>query len=306
MIIISDTLDFNITEPTAVAIGKFDGIHVGHRKLLQEILEKKKEGLKACVLTFNPSLASFFGWSDQKELTTIEEKRYLFEKMGIDILIEFPVNKENVGMEPEIFARDLLAHRMHAKYIVAGNDLSFGRGGAGNAALLESMTEELGFCVKTIDKVCIDRIEVSSTYARGLLEEGKMEKLAEMLGMPYMAFGEVVYGKQLGRTIGFPTVNILPPSSKLMPPFGVYYSKVKVREKEYRAISNVGYKPTVTDEKICGIESYLYDFDEQIYGENIEVSLLSFKRPEQRFDGLEALQAQLQEDIAAGAKYGIE
>jgi len=302
--IIVNTSDFYLEKETAVAMGKFDGVHIGHRRLLSEILEQKKNGLLACVFTFEPAPAVLFGKSDGGELTTREEKRLIFERMGVDILIEFPLTWESAAMEPETFVRQVLKGQMNAQFIAAGTDLSFGAGGRGNAALLSALSEELAFKVKVIEKVCIEEREVSSTYIRTLLEQGAMKQVESFLGMPYMIVGNVMHGNQIGRTLGFPTVNQIPKESKLLPPFGVYYSRVLWRGREYRAISNVGCKPTVTDEHVCGVESYLYDFDEEIYGENIEVYLCEFKRAERQFSSLEELKRQLMEDIEAGKHYG--
>lgn len=303
MEIIANTTDFYLKRETAVAIGKFDGVHMGHRRLLNEILAQKQKGLAACVFTFDPTPAVLFGLSDGKELTTREEKRCLFERMGVDILIEFPLTYETAAISPEDFVTEVLHKRMNTRFVAAGTDLSFGSRGAGNAGLLVRMSHELGFCVEIIDKILLQDIEVSSTYIRNLLESGQMQVVNEFLGMPYTIMGKVSHGNRIGRTLGFPTVNLLPEKSKLLPPEGVYYAKVRWRDKEYKAISNVGYKPTVTAEKIIGVESYLYDFAEEIYEEAIEVSLLEFKRPEQQFANLESLQKQLQEDIVAGEKY---
>ncbi len=300
--IIANTTDFFLEKETAVAIGKFDGLHRGHRKLLEEILVQKKEGLAACVFTFDPTPAVLFGYSDGKELTTREEKRRLFEKLGVDILIEFPLTKETAGIFPEKFVTDILVKRMKVKFIAAGTDLSFGSKGAGNAALLEKMSASLDFAVKTIDKVSLNGKEVSSTYVRKVVESGDMKLAGELLGMPYTVGGRVVHGNRIGRKLGFPTVNLLPAANKLLPPNGVYYSRVQVGAESFCAITNIGCKPTVTDEQIIGVESYLYDFARDIYGEEIEVSLLEFKRPEAQFAGLEELRAQLQRDIADGAE----
>lgn len=305
MEIIVNTSDFYLEKETAVAMGKFDGVHIGHQRLLSEILEQKKNGLLACVFTFEPAPAVLFGKSDGGELTTREEKRLIFERMGVDILIEFPLTWESAAMEPETFVRQVLKGQMNAQFIAAGTDLSFGAGGRGNAALLNALSEELAFKVKVIEKVCIEEREVSSTYIRTLLEQGAMRQVERFLGMPYMIVGNVMHGNQIGRTLGFPTVNQIPKESKLLPPFGVYYSRVLWRGREYRAISNVGCKPTVTDEHVCGVESYLYDFDEEIYGENIEVYLCEFKRAERQFSSLEELKRQLMEDIEAGKHYGV-
>lgn len=305
MEIIVNTSDFYLEKETAVAMGKFDGVHIGHQRLLSEILEQKKNGLLACVFTFEPAPAVLFGKSDGGELTTREEKRLIFERMGVDILIEFPLTWESAAMEPETFVRQVLKGQMNAQFIAAGTDLSFGAGGRGNAALLNALSEELAFKVKVIEKVCIEEREVSSTYIRTLLEQGAMRQVERFLGMSYMIAGNVMHGNQIGRTLGFPTVNQIPKESKLLPPFGVYYSRVLWRGREYRAISNVGCKPTVTDEHVCGVESYLYDFDEEIYGENIEVYLCEFKRAERQFSSLEELKRQLMEDIEAGEHYGV-
>lgn len=303
MKIIANTTDFYLEKETAVAIGKFDGVHIGHRCLLDEILAQKQKGLEACVFTFDPTPAVLFGLSDGKELTTREEKRRLFEQMGVDILIEFPLSPETAGIAPESFVTDILIGRMKTRFIAAGKDLSFGSRGAGDAALLEKMSGELNFFVKIIDKITLQDMEVSSTSIRSMVEIGLMRTAEEFLGMPYAIVGKVAHGNRIGRTLGFPTVNLLPSDNKLLPPKGVYYSLVYRAGKQYKAISNVGYKPTVTNEKIMGVESYLYDFEEEIYDEEVEVHLLEFKRPEQQFASLEALQEQLSEDIAEGRNY---
>lgn len=301
MEIITNTVDFYLEKETAVAIGKFDGVHIGHRRLLEEIQECKKKGLESCVFTFEPAPAVFFGFSDGRLLTTKEEKRLLFERMGVDILVEFPLDEKTAAMSPAAFTTEVLARQMNTRFLAAGTDLSFGAGGAGNAELLRKLGPELGFQVKTIEKVCREGKEVSSTLVRTKVEAGEMQEAEQLLGMPYLVAGTVIKGNQIGRTIGFPTVNIQPGKDKLLPPNGVYFSQVRVGNRLYRAISNVGCKPTVSDKRVMGVESYLYQFEGDIYGAEIEVYLQKFRRPERKFDGIEALEAQLQEDIAAGA-----
>lgn len=290
------TTDFQINGPTAVAIGKFDGVHLGHQKLLQEIVEQKKAGLKACVFTFDPSPSVFFGFSDGKELCTPDEKRRLLEEAGTDILIEYPLSEKTAGIAPELFVRELLVGKMQAAFLAAGEDLSFGKGGKGNWQLLEKLQPELGYQMKKIEKVSMDGQVISSTYIRRLVEEGRVEEAAAFLGRPYSFEGEVVTGRQIGRTLGFPTVNLEIGTTKLLPPYGVYATTVSWDGKEYQAISNIGEKPTVSEEKKPGIESYLYDFDRNLYGERVKVELLHFRRKERRFSGLEELKAQLERD----------
>lgn len=309
MEIIHGTTDFQLNTNTAVAMGKFDGIHIGHRKLLESILERKKSGLKACIFTFDPAPSVLFGLSDGRELSTRDEKRILFEKMGIDILVEFPMTKETASIPAADFVREYLCKRLCARYIAAGEDVSFGSRGAGNATLLQSLKSELGYELSLIEKVCVEGAEVSSTRIRSLIEAGEVEAAEKLLGSPYTIRGVVSDGKKLGRTIGFPTANIYPGADKLMPRKGVYFSKVriwdkdKVHNKEYAAISNVGCKPTVSEEPVMGVETFLYDFAGDIYGQVIEVELLGFHRPETRFESVEALKSQLQNDIKEGKRW---
>lgn len=303
MEIISNTTDFHLEKETAVAIGKFDGVHIGHRRLLEEVLACRQKGMAACVFTFDPAPSVLFGQSDGRELTTKEEKRLLFERMNVDVLIEFPLTAETAAISARQFAREVLASRMQTRFLAAGNDLSFGAGGEGNSKLLQELGPELGFQVKTIEKVCLGGREVSSTYLRQQVEQGDLVMAEKLMGMPYMVAGRVVEGMHIGRTLGFPTVNILPGKDKLLPPAGVYYSSVRTGGRTYRALSNVGCKPTVTTAGIVGVESYLYHFDRQIYGEDIEVYLHAFRRPEQQFDDMEALRCQLEEDIVAGERW---
>ena len=204
MRIIAGTTDFKILQPTAVAIGKFDGLHRGHRELLKEILGKKEEGLLATIFTFDPPPEVLFGKRQAKEITTKEEKRIIFEKMGVDILIEYPLNRESAAVEPEAFVEDVLKEKMNMSYLAAGYDLSFGHKGAGNAKLLKKLAPELDFELKIIEKVCHSGREISSTYIREEVEKGTMKRVSELLGEPYMIIGQVVHGAKLGRKIGMP------------------------------------------------------------------------------------------------------
>lgn len=303
MQIISGTTQFKIPDGTAVAIGKFDGLHLGHRKLLDMILRQKEDGLKAAVFTFDPSPEVFFGMNPSRELSTNKEKRELFREIGIDILVEFPFNKETAAISPEDFVIDILVKRMNAKFVAAGTDLSFGAMGKGNFTLLSSLARHLGFEACKIDKIERNGKVISSTLIRGLVEEGNMEEAAACLGAPYKITGKIVHGKALGRRIGIPTLNQMPPSDKLLPPFGVYYSEVKTEGGIYKGITNIGIKPTVTNENRVTVETSLYDFSGDLYGETAEVSLLTFRRPEMRFSGIAELKKTMEKDIRAGEIY---
>lgn len=303
MRIIAGTTDFKILRSTAVAIGKFDGLHLGHKELLKQILEKKNEGYLITVFTFDPPPEVLFGKRQAKEITTKEEKRIIFEKMGVDILIEYPLNEISASIEPEDFVKEVLKEKMNMSYLAAGYDLSFGHRGAGNAKLLKELAPKLDFELKIIDKVCEQGKEISSTFVREEVEKGKMNHVTKLLGEPYMVIGQVVHGAKLGRRIGMPTINLLPEKEKMLPPKGVYYSRTIIGEKEYKSITNIGEKPTVSNEKQIGVETYLYEFDQDVYGKDAIVKLLEFKRPEQKFADLQELKAQMIKDVNDGRDY---
>lgn len=298
MKIITRLDELNISEKTAVAIGKFDGIHLGHKKLLNYILDQKQDGLKATVFTFEPSPEEYFVGHPVKQLFTRNEKRKAFEEMGIDILVEFPLTAQTAATPPEDFVKTILVEDLKADYIAAGTDVSFGDKGRGDQHLLKYMSKELGFELCLIDKVMLDGEEVSSTRVRNHVADGDMPMAKRLLGNDYSVCGIVEHGKHLGSTIGIPTVNILPPVGKLLPPFGVYSSIVVIDGQKYKGMTNIGRKPTVSSANQVGVETYIYDFDEDVYGKNIEVRLLEFKRPEMKFDSVEDLKAQMEKDIA--------
>ena len=302
MRIIENTTEFHLENKSAVALGKFDGIHLGHRRLLERVLEQKSQGLWTVVFTFDTSAASFFG-GETKELSTREEKRAVFSRLGIDVLIEFPLNRGTAATEPAEFVARYLAEQMRTAYLCAGPDISFGKGGAGDCKLLSEYAGTCGYQVELIDKVRVDGEEVSSTRVRQAVREGDMEKVSVMLGAPYCVSGKVVHGRQLGRKLGMPTANILPDVRKLLPPNGVYYSRARLGDAVYRGISNVGCKPTVSDEKIMGVETYLYDFSGEVYDRDMTVELLAFRRAERTFESVEALRRQIEADVEAGRSF---
>ncbi len=198
---------------------------------------------------------------------------------------------------------DYLAGQMRTAYLCAGHDISFGKGGAGDYTLLAALSEIYGYQVELIEKVRVDGEEVSSTRVRQAVRTGEMEKVSAMLGAPYRVSGKVVHGRQLGRKLGMPTANLLPDERKLLPPNGVYYSRAKIGEKTYRGISNVGYKPTVSEERVMGVETYLYDFSGEVYDRDMTVELLAFRRQERAFESVEALRRQIASDVEAGRNF---
>lgn len=283
---------------SAVAIGKFDGIHIGHQALLQCIINKKKDGMRAVVFTFSPSPEEFFRGQMLPVIDTVEEKRDNFEKMGVDVLIEYPLTKESAAISPQSFMEDILYKGLNAGYVVSGKDLSFGNKGAGNADMLQKFADENGFIYEMIDKVCLDGHEVSSTSVREAILTGDMELVSRMLGRRYRIGGEVVHGRALGRTIQMPTINIIPAKEKLLPPCGVFATITIVDGKEYPGVTNIGIKPTVSDENRVGVETHLFDFDKDVYGKNVVTELVNFIRPEKKFASVEDMLTAIKGDCA--------
>lgn len=281
-----------VPEETAVTLGKFDGLHRGHQQLLQRILAKK--GLKSVMFTINSRRTGF--------LLTIEEKRELLEKRGLSYLVDCPFLPEISGMEAEEFVKEILVNRLHAKYIAVGKDFRFGYRRGGDANLLLWLQKQYGFQVEVIDKERYNERDISSTYVKEALEAGKMELVNELLGYRFFVSGEVLHGRRIGRTLGMPTTNLVPTTKKILPPNGVYLSKTRIGDRVYNGVTNIGYKPTI-GESFRGVETYMFDFDGDLYGENIEVELWKYKRPEMKFESVDALQAQMRSDISFGKEY---
>lgn len=303
MLIIENATEFHIPERTAIAIGKFDGIHKGHKALFQCLQRAKRTGLKTAVFTFDPSPAAYFSGHEVKELTTDSEKRSLFEQMGIDYLVEYPFGKETADVEPDRYVTEFLLDKMNGALIIAGEDVSFGKGGRGDRFLLERMSDTYGFRLEIIEKLKYKEREISSTYVREEVEKGSMETAAKLLGEPFFVSGVVENGKKLGRRLGMPTANLYPPSHKLLPPNGVYFSNVLLKEKKYRGVTNIGSRPTVEDGSRISVETYLLGLDGEIYGETIRVELLHYQRPERKFDSVEQLKAAVFRNIEEAKQY---
>ncbi len=306
MQIVKDINKLAVNRECAIAIGKFDGIHIGHQALLKKIIQKKEEGMEAVVFTFSPSPEEFFKGRILPAIDTIEEKRENFRKMGVDILIEYPLTKESASISPEDFMQEILYNCLHAGYVVSGKDLSFGNKGLGNAKMLTAFAQKHNFVYEMIDKICLDGMEVSSTAVRSSITDGNMELVLQMLGREYQIGGEVVHGKALGRTIQVPTINVVPDKQKLLPKRGVYATLTKLDDRYLPGITNIGCKPTVSNTMELGAETHLFDFDEDVYGKHVVTSLLHFIRPEIQFDSLDALVKQLEQDCVDGKRYFVE
>ena len=299
---IRETTEIQITEPTVISLGKFDGLHMGHKLLVDIMQKKKQDGLKTVMFTFDIPPRTIVDREMQNVLTTNGEKEFIFSKTGMDYLIEYPFTEEVRTMEPEAFI-EMLVRQLNVKCIVAGKDFRFGHNRSGNYETLEKYSSVYGYEAVIVEKKEYQHREISSTYIREEIQAGNMETANMLLGYEYFVKGKVVHGKRLGRTLGIPTVNLLPPAEKLLPPFGVYVSRAVVGGKPYGGITNVGRKPTVGAENPVGVETHIFDFCDEIYGTEIEIQFLHFLRKEKKFDSVEGLKGQIEKDIESGRAY---
>ena len=289
--------------PTVLTFGKFDGVHIGHQKIFSSVFRiSEEEGLRSAVLSFTMEKDSFFLQGRKDMLSTEDEHFTRLKNAGFHEVYLYPLTIEAARMSPEDFVRVILIEALKVKYLVVGTDCSFGYQGAGNVALLKSLQEKYGFRLTVVDKVLTEnsdgmKVEVSSSYIRKALEEGRVEEAAELLGREYSINGTVVHGKAIGRSLSFPTANIFPKEGKLTPKEGVYYTRVMALGEEYDAMTNIGRNPSISAENPLTIESHLLDFDRDIYGEKIRVSFVRRIREQKQFPNLEDLKAQLKTDL---------
>ncbi|MBP3703008.1 MAG: bifunctional riboflavin kinase/FAD synthetase [Lachnospiraceae bacterium] len=277
--------NFHIEEPTAVCIGKFEGLHLGHRSLIEEV---KRQGY--------PTLLLAFQMENRHGLFTDAERRQIAAELGVDIMVAYPFSEDLRKMSPEEFVQQILVSRCQAAFIAVGEDFRFGYKRRGTAELLQSYGEKSGFAVSILPKKTYGNEVISSSRIKTAILEGNCEEAKEMLGFPYFFSGRVVWGNQIGRTLEMPTANLFVPERKLIPPFGVYASITEIDGKAYPGVTNIGKKPTIKEYQEIGVETFLFDFDKDIYGKEIRVKLYRFLRPEQKFSGLDELKKNMFQD----------
>ncbi|MEQ1755007.1 MAG: bifunctional riboflavin kinase/FAD synthetase [Micropepsaceae bacterium] len=282
-----------------VAIGNFDGVHKGHRALLAHAREL---GGKLGVLVLEPHPQEFFKPDAPRfRLTPFRAKARLLEHNGVDLLFALHFDAAFAALSADEFIEKVLVTGMGVRHIIVGEDFCFGKGRKGNLALLQQRGKELGFAVTTFELVGEgEASKISSTSIREALRDGKPEIAASLLGHPWTVEGRVETGDQRGRTIGFPTANVSL-EGYLEPALGVYAVRVELAGKQYGGVANFGRRPTF-DKKDVLLEVHIFDFQGDIYGQQIVVSFISFLRPEMKFSGLEALKAQIAKDSEAAQK----
>jgi riboflavin kinase/FMN adenylyltransferase len=293
--------------PAHLAIGVFDGLHVGHQAVIGRALESSREtGGNSVVVTFDPHPVRVLRPEKAPRLlTSTRHKVKLIEKLGIDAVLLLEFTLEFSKTPPESFIEKLVRAANRLSQICVGQEWTFGANRSGSIRLLEELAPKLGFQVASVPPVLIGERVVSSTLIRSAVESGDLESAAKYLGRDFTILGTVTEGRQLGRRLGFPTAN-LRAHNELFPPNGVYIAKAFYRGSQYGGVVNIGVRPTIeneTGERI--LELHLFDFDQQIYGEDIEVAFLGYLRPEQKFSGVDQLRTQIQRDVEK-ARHGYE
>lgn len=288
---------------SAVTLGKFDGLHLGHQLLLDQVKSFKNQGYSSVMFSFLYHPCTLFSEKEFELIYNEEEKLAKVKKSGLDVLISYPFTEDTRSIEPEDFIKEILIDKLDAKVIVVGNDFRFGRQRRGDIQLLKQYEKTYGYKLIACEKRKNKDYVISSSVIRRELKEGNIEAANAMLGQPYSITGEVMHGRRIGRTLGMPTTNILPPPNKLLPPCGVYASKILIDASYHTGVTNIGYKPTVGGENRKGVETYIFDFDQDLYGREIEVALYHYIRPEMKFDSLEELRLKMQGDILTAKSY---
>jgi riboflavin kinase / FMN adenylyltransferase len=306
-------LDFHF-QPTlfhktasAISIGTYDGLHLGHRAILSTLVaDARRRGLRSMVITFEPHPRMVLGKTGGAPihlLTTLGEKLPMFESLGIDAVIVIDFTKTFSETSAETFITEFLISQIGLGEIVIGYDHMFGKDRNGSLTTIMPLAEKYGFSVKVIEEQKVLDKHLSSTAIRRALETGNIEDANALLGSAYRLTGRVSEGDKRGRTIGFPTANLVVPPEKLLPKNGVYVCDTDVNGKTYRGMLNIGFRPTVKKEPILSVEAHLINFDGNLYGETLSLRLLNRLRDEKKFGNLDELTRQLNQDKALAAGF---
>ncbi|MGD9588192.1 MAG: bifunctional riboflavin kinase/FAD synthetase [Pyrinomonadaceae bacterium] len=304
MKIFHGTDNANIQKPTVLTLGVFDGLHLGHQRIMGTVVERAKAvDAVPTAITFDPHpRAVLHPESAPPLLQTLDQRLANFEVLGIEQAIVIRFDREFAQKPAEEFITSIIHDRLHAKEVHLGKDFAFGRGRGGNIDLLRRMSGELGFIAEEVPEVRLRGRRISSSKIRHLLNEGRVNLARRMLGRPYGVEGVIERGVQRGRTIGFPTAN-LKPHNRVIPKFGVYATATLVEGTWRRSITNIGVRPTFENEVEPSIESFIFDFDGDLYGDVIRVRFLHRIRDERKFNGIEELRAQIERDTNRALNY---
>lgn len=290
--------------PTCTALGNFDGVHVGHQTLIRAAVEKARErGTASAVFTFSTHPKSLIpGSKPVKNIVYQDEKEALIEALGVDYLVNIPFTADIMTMSPEAFVKHFLAEKLNVKEAFCGFNYHFGFKGEGDTKLLRVLGAKYGYHVNEVKAVSVEGDVVSSTLIRSMIMAGEMEECSKYLGRNYDIGGEVVVGNKLGRTIGFPTSNIMIDESMVTPPNGVYTTYCIYNGIKYPSITNVGIKPTIGAFQ-KNMETHIFNFDKELYGKTIKVEFVKKTRDEVKFRNIDELSAQIAKDCQDAKEY---
>ncbi len=282
---------------TAIALGNFDGLHIGHKKLIKSMVEEAKElNLKPSILMFDNHSKSITSGKAPMCLTSKSQKDEIAKNIGVEVIYSIKFDQNLMKLQPEEFVKDILLDKLQTKLVVIGFDYRFGHKASGNAETMKELGKKYGFKVIILEPIYLNDILVSSTKIRELLNEGNLELANEMLGRNYQVVGKVIPGNKVGRTLGFPTANLDLLDNYTIPKHGVYKTKTTLNEKTYLSATSVGYNPTFDNYKLK-IECHIIDFKDQIYEEIISLDFVEYLRDELKFDKLDDLIEQIDNDI---------
>lgn len=297
------TNTFVSDSPTVVALGCFDGVHLGHKAVIGEAVRIARErSLKSAVWTFEESPRNFFSPGVSPSITGYEEKRRLMRSLGVDIFVCIPFDAETGATSPEAFFEDVLINKLGAVHVVCGFNYSFGKGGTGNTELLRKLCKDRGIGFDSVPAIELDGEAVSSSRIRAALEAGDVEGSRRYLGHRFAIDTIVINGQRLARRLGFPTVNQVFEPRILVPRRGVYVTRVTFDSRKFYGITNVGVRPTVKSDMLCA-ETHIFGFEGDLYGKKVRVEFLHFLRPEIEFESVDALAEQVRQDIESAKQY---
>ena len=304
MKIFHGTENANILRPTVLTLGVFDGLHLGHQRIMQTVVERAKAvEAHATAITFDPHPRSVLHpESAPPLLQTLDQRLANFKILGIEQAIVVKFDREFASQPAEGFLSDIIHDRLHAKEVYLGKGFAFGKDRSGNIGLLRAMSENLGFFADEVDEVQIRGARISSSAIRNLLAEGRINLARRMLGRPYGVEGVIIRGDRRGHTIGFPTAN-LKPQNRVIPRFGVYATATLIDGIWRRSITNIGVRPTFEKDVEPSIETYVFDFDDELYGDVLRVRFLHRIRDERKFAGIDDLKVQIEKDTARARNY---
>ena len=299
-----ESLDLPVKFPNPVlTIGNYDGVHVGHRAIIEITKGKAREmGGTSMLMTFYPHpLHVLRPDKELPSITPLEEKKRLIEEAGVEVLLIVPFTEEFSHVTPEDYVKDILVRRLDIKGLVVGYDFRFGRGGRGDIEGMKKYAEAYGFFVEVVSAVTIGGEKVGSNKIRRLLQSGDIDRANLLLGRPYMVSGKVIRGEGRGRAFGFPTIN-LKTDFDLVPPNGVYISEVVIGNQRLQSATNIGYNPTFGGQERT-IETFIFDYDGELYEKNVRLFFHVKLREEVRFENVDELRQQIERDVAAAREY---